>query len=99
MSDLLFTNQPQKKAVKIKSQIFWMRPCRWIINKPRFSIDNFESYLVVEEVNGVLVEPEWERLEEWDVVGHDLLVREVELVHDDRVHVVVGQKVVWNGKM
>ena len=52
------------------------------------------TYLVVEEVYGVLVEPEGERLEEGDIVGHDLLVREVELVHDDGVHVVVGQQVV-----
>ena len=54
------------------------------------------SYLVVEEVDGVFVQPEGEGLEEWDVVGHDLLVREVELVNDDRVDVVVGQQIIWN---
>ncbi len=54
----------------------------------------FSPHLVVEEVYGVLVEPEGERLEEGDVVGHHLLVGEVELVHDDGVHVVVGQEIV-----
>ena len=43
---------------------------------------------------GVLVQSEGERLQEGDVVGHDLLVGEVKLVHDDGVHVVVGQQVV-----
>ena len=52
------------------------------------------TYLIVEEVYGMLVQPERERLQEGDVVSHDLLVREVELVHDDRVHVVVGEEVV-----
>ena len=52
------------------------------------------AYLVVEEVDGVLVESEGEGLEEGDVVGHHLLVREVELVDDDRVHVVVGEQVI-----
>ena len=42
----------------------------------------------------MLVEPERQRLEEGDVVGHDLLVAEVELVHDDRVHMVVREQVV-----
>ena len=45
-------------------------------------------------MNGVLVESEGQGLEEGDVVGHDLLIREVELVHDDRVDVVVRQQVV-----
>ena len=53
-------------------------------------------YLVVEEVDGVLVQPEGEGLEEWDVVGHDLLVGEVELVNDDGVDVVIGQQIIWN---
>jgi hypothetical protein len=57
------------------------------------------GYLVVEEVDGVFVEPEREGLEEGDVVGHDLLVREVELVDDDRVDVVVRQQVVCKGRV
>lgn len=40
-------------------------------------------------MNGVLVEPEGEGLEEGDVVSHDLLIGEVELVNDDGVNVVV----------
>jgi len=52
------------------------------------------SYLVVKEVDCMLVQPEGEGLEEGDVVGHDLLVGEVELVHDDGVDVVVGQQVI-----
>ena len=54
------------------------------------------AYLVVEEVNGVLVEPEGEGFEEGNVVGHDLLIGEVELVNDDRVDVIVGEEVIWN---
>ncbi len=57
------------------------------------------GYLVVEEVDGVFVEPEREGLEEGDVVSHDLLVREVELVDDDRVDVVVRQQVVCKRKV
>ena len=57
-------------------------------------INGPEFYLVVEEVDGVLVQPEGQRFEEGDIVGHDLLVAEVELVHDDGVHVVVGQQIV-----
>ena len=42
----------------------------------------------------MLVESEGEGLEEGDVVSHHLLVGEVELVHDDRVDVVVRQQVI-----
>ena len=38
--------------------------------------------------------PEWEGFKEGDVVGHDLLVGEIKLVHDNGVHVIVGQQVV-----
>ena len=44
----------------------------------------------------MFVEPEGERLQEGDVVCHDLLVGEIELVHDDGVDVVVGEKIVCN---
>ena len=57
-----------------------------------------KTYLIVEEVYGVFVEPEGEGLEEGDVVGHHLLVREVKLVHNDGVHMVVGEKVIWKMK-
>ena len=53
--------------------------------------------LVIEEVDGVLVQPEAEGLEEGDVVGHDLLVGEVELVNNDGVDVVVGEEIVDAG--
>ena len=43
---------------------------------------------------GMFVEPEGERLQEGDVVGHDLLVGEIELVDDDGVDVVVGEEIV-----
>ena len=45
-------------------------------------------------MNGVFVEPEGERLQEWDVVRHDLFVGEIELVDDDGVDVIVGEKIV-----
>ncbi len=54
------------------------------------------TYLVVKEVDGVLVEPEWERLEEADVVSHHFFVRKVEPMHDYLVNVVVWQQVVCN---
>jgi len=52
---------------------------------------------IVEEVNGVLVEPEGESLEERDVVSHHLLVRKIKLVHDDGINVVVAQQVIDAG--
>lgn len=55
-------------------------------------------HLIVEEVHSVIVEFQWQGLEEGDVVGHDLLVREVKLVDDDGVHVVVRQEVIWEEK-
>lgn len=50
--------------------------------------------LVVEEVNGVRVQLQAERLQEQHVVAHDVLVAEVELVHDDRVDVIVAEQIV-----
>lgn len=55
-------------------------------------------HLIVEEVHGMVVEFEWQGLEEGDIVGHDLLVREVKLVDDDGVHVVVRQQVICEEK-
>ena len=49
---------------------------------------------IVEEVDGVLVEVEGEGLEEGDVVGQHLLIREVQLQHYDGVDVVVGEEVI-----
>ena len=54
------------------------------------------TYLVVEEMYGVFVESKWERFQEWNVIGHDLLVGEVKLVDNDRIHMVVRQKIIWN---
>lgn len=42
----------------------------------------------------MVVELQRQRLEEGDVVGHDLLVREIELVDNDGVDVVVGQEII-----
>ena len=56
-----------------------------------------QHYLIVEEMYCVLVQPEAEGLEEGDVVGHDLLVGEVELVNNDGVDVVVGEEIVDAG--
>lgn len=53
-----------------------------------------EPYLVVEEMNGVAVEFQWQRLQKGNVVGHDLLVGEVKFMHDDGVDVVIRQQVV-----
>ena len=53
------------------------------------------SYLIVEEVDGVLVETKRQGLEEGNVIGHNLLVREIKLVNYDRVDMVVGQQIIW----
>lgn len=50
--------------------------------------------LVEEEVNGVAVQLERQGLQERDVVGHHLFVGEIEFMYNDRVHVVVREKVV-----
>ena len=52
------------------------------------------THLVEEKVYSVFVEFEGESLEEGNVVGEDLLVREVQLQHNDGVDMVVGEKVV-----
>ena len=47
----------------------------------------------------MVVQLEGQRFEEGDVIGHDLLIREVKLVDDDGVHMVVRQQVIWaNGR-
>lgn len=56
------------------------------------------SHLIVEEVHCMVVEFQGQGLEEGDVVRHDLLIWEVKLVHDYWVDMVVGQKVIWEGK-
>lgn len=45
-------------------------------------------------MHGVVVELQRQRLQKGDVVGHDLLIGEVEFVHDDGVDVVIRQQVV-----
>lgn len=47
--------------------------------------------LIVEEVDGVFVEFEGERLQKRDVVGQDFLIRKVQFEHNDGVYVIVGQ--------
>ena len=54
--------------------------------------------LVVEEVDGVLVEMEGERLEEGDVIGQHFLIGEIQLQHNDGVDVVVREKVICKGE-
>ena len=51
-------------------------------------------HLIVKEVDGMFVQSEGECLEEGDVVGHHLLVGEVELVNDYGVDVIVGEQVI-----
>jgi hypothetical protein len=48
----------------------------------------------VKEVDGVFVQLQRKRFQKRYVIGHNFLVGEVELVDDDGVHVVVGQKVI-----
>ena len=48
-------------------------------------------------LDGVLVEPQGDGLEEGDVVGEQLLVGKVERVADQLVDVVVGEDVVDGG--
>lgn len=45
--------------------------------------------LIVEEVYGVFVQLEGERLEEGDVVGQHLLIRKIQLENNDRIDMVV----------
>lgn len=46
-------------------------------------------YLIIEEVHGVVVKFEWQGLKEGDIISHDLLIREVKLVDNNGVDVVV----------
>ena len=48
-----------------------------------------KPHLIVEKVNGVLIQAERQRLQKGDVVCHHFLVRKVELVDDDGVDVVI----------
>ena len=56
-----------------------------------YLITLYKTYFIVKEVDSVLVQPERQGLEEGNVVGHHLLVGEIELVHDNRIDVVVRQ--------
>ena len=42
----------------------------------------------------MFVESEGERFEKGNVVGHNLLVAEVEFVYDDGVDVVIGEQII-----
>ena len=88
--------------IKIETiKINWLSPDHTLAMVEKldgFSVERkVIGVLIVEEVDGVLVEPEGEGLEEGDVVGHDFLVREVELVDNDGVDMVVGEEVVDAG--
>lgn len=52
------------------------------------------SYLVVEEVHCVIVEFQRQRFQKGDIVGHDFLIREVKLVHNDGINVIIGQQII-----
>ena len=54
-----------------------------------------QPHLIVEEVDGVTVEFEGEGLDEGDIVGENLFIREVQLQDNDGVDVIVGEKIVW----
>jgi hypothetical protein len=54
--------------------------------------------LIVEEVDGVFVQTKRKGLEKGDVVRHDFFVREVELVYNNGVDMVIGEEVV-NGSL
>ena len=53
--------------------------------------------LIVEEVDSVLVQSKGEGFKKRDVVSHDFLIREVKLVDNDRVDMVVGEEIVDGG--
>ena len=82
------------KAGNIEQNILWLYVSTFF-QSPLIPPMCLWPHLVVEEVHRVVVEFQWQGLEEGDVVGHDLLVREVKLVDDDGVHVVVRQEVIW----
>jgi len=49
---------------------------------------------IEKEVNGMGIQFERQGLKEGDVVGHNLFVREVKLVNNNGVDMVVGQEVI-----
>jgi hypothetical protein len=54
-------------------------------NKTHYSV----IYFIVEEVYGVSIQFQTERLEKRDVVSHDFLIRKIKFMHDDRIHMVI----------
>lgn len=51
---------------------------------------------VVEKVDRVWVELHAEGLEKENIVTHNVLVRKVKLMHDDRIDVIVAQEIICN---
>lgn len=49
-------------------------------------------------MNSVVVEFQGQGLQKGDVVGHDFFVREVELMNDDGINVIIGEQVIWKGR-
>jgi hypothetical protein len=54
-------------------------------NKTHYSV----IYFIIEEVYGVSIQFQTERLEKRDVVSHDFLIRKIKFMHDDRIHMVI----------
>lgn len=94
-------SQPNRHRIEVSSKL------NNTVNgaRPKKSLTRFLTKstawpnLIVEEVHCVVVEFQGQGLEEGDIVRHDLLIWEIKLVHDYWVDVVVGQKVIWEGKM
>lgn len=55
---------------------------------------NGTTHLVIEEMDGMLVEPERQSLQERNVVSHDFFIGEIEFVHDDRIDMIIRQQVI-----
>lgn len=62
-------------------------------NKLNLNLNNI-YYLVIEKVDCVLVQPEWQGLEEGNVIRHDFFIRKVKSVHNNRVDMVVWEQVI-----
>jgi hypothetical protein len=55
------------------------------------------SAVVKKELHCAHVQAQGQRLEERDELRHEVAVPEIQLKHDDLVHVVVGQQVIERG--
>lgn len=55
-------------------------------------------YLIVEEMDSVVVQLQGQGLQKRDIVCHDLLIGEIKLMDNDGIDMVVGEQVIWEGK-